>query len=623
MIDYLLLRDNLQSGPYSLDELKSAGIRSTDMLWIEGKSKSWLYPDEMEELQAYVHVSANVHLNNQVARPVPKLQHKSMAEDLGTGDRDPSDSPRVHVSQIESGEKKREEREGEGQPGPGEGNNIIPFNYRYAGGKKPLNSREESDNSRSASGAGEQESHAGSSSTAKVIQVIIADDHTLFREGVKMALSQKTDVKIVGEAENGMQLLHLLKHNLPDVILLDIQMPVMDGISALTSIRNRYGDIKVIMLSMYNDPSMVTTLMETGANAYLTKTADSESIYEAIKTCYTKSYYFNDLTNMSMLERIRSLKNNPDKTPASTLPAAPIAPESSKPVPTRQVFLKESSKRGYRKLWKRLLLTGGLTGLLIFCVLAVIPLLRHNESSTTDFVIGEGSRQDEPASAPFNSTPPAAVLPVKADSVRSSLVSTDSASMRASTIHPAVGTDSLVRKMDPVHVGKPARLSRAAAGKTRTEEGMRLPQTTPIYSNKPFHPNELRNPAEPKQDSGDSAASLDSTARGTVGLSDYKKMIRKNLSSLLWLSPNKYQVGPGGGISHLELTLINRTVYTMNQVTVEIQYLRPDSGIYKTERVSFVDIPPLSSKKVQAPVSSGGVKAVFRILSVKSTDLAL
>jgi DNA-binding NarL/FixJ family response regulator len=105
-----------------------------------------------------------------------------------------------------------------------------------------------------------------------------------------MALSQKKDIKIAGEAENGMQLPHLLKHNFPDVILLDIPMPVINGITALTSIRKSYSDLKVIMLSMYNDHSMVSTLMETGANACLTKSADSESIYEAIKTCYSKSY---------------------------------------------------------------------------------------------------------------------------------------------------------------------------------------------------------------------------------------------------------------------------------------------------------------------------------------------
>ena len=69
------------------------------------------------------------------------------------------------------------------------------------------------------------------------LKVIIADDHVLFRAGVKTALSLKKDIRLIGEADNGQQLLHLLKHLQPDVILLDIQMPIMDGITTLPEIK--------------------------------------------------------------------------------------------------------------------------------------------------------------------------------------------------------------------------------------------------------------------------------------------------------------------------------------------------------------------------------------------------
>ena len=72
------------------------------------------------------------------------------------------------------------------------------------------------------------------------IKVIIADDHALFRTGVKTALSMKKDIKMIGEADNGMQLLNLLKHLQPDVLLLDIQMPIMDGINTLPEIKKLY-----------------------------------------------------------------------------------------------------------------------------------------------------------------------------------------------------------------------------------------------------------------------------------------------------------------------------------------------------------------------------------------------
>ncbi len=137
------------------------------------------------------------------------------------------------------------------------------------------------------------------------IQVIIADDHVLYRAGVKAALSVKADVQIIAEADNGMHLLNMLKTVQADVILLDIQMPVMDGIAALPEIKKLYPGTKIIMLTMMDDHSMITKLMELGANSYLTKTSDSEIIYEAIKTCHDQEYYFNSLTNKALLTNLK------------------------------------------------------------------------------------------------------------------------------------------------------------------------------------------------------------------------------------------------------------------------------------------------------------------------------
>jgi len=142
--------------------------------------------------------------------------------------------------------------------------------------------------------------------TGSPIKVAIADDHTLFRAGVRTALSIKKDVDLIAEADNGMQLLNLLKHIEPDVILLDIQMPIMDGIQTLPEIRKLYPHVKVIILSMHNDQSMISKLMEIGANSYLTKNSDSETIYQAIKTCYEQEFFFNELTNKALLSGLRT-----------------------------------------------------------------------------------------------------------------------------------------------------------------------------------------------------------------------------------------------------------------------------------------------------------------------------
>ncbi len=137
------------------------------------------------------------------------------------------------------------------------------------------------------------------------IKVIIADDHVLYRAGVITALSAKNDVKIIAEADNGMHLLNMLKSTEADVILLDIQMPVMDGIATLPEIKKLYPALKVIMLTFVEDHSMITKLMELGANSYLTKTSDSEVIYEAIRTCYDQEYFFNSLTNKALLSNLK------------------------------------------------------------------------------------------------------------------------------------------------------------------------------------------------------------------------------------------------------------------------------------------------------------------------------
>ncbi len=137
------------------------------------------------------------------------------------------------------------------------------------------------------------------------IKVIIADDHVLYRAGVKTALSSKKDIKVIAEADNGMHLLNLIKTIQADVILLDIQMPIMDGITALPEVKKLCPQTKIIMLTMVDDNSMITKLMELGANSYLTKNSDSEIIYEAIKTCFEQEYYFNSLTNKALLSNLK------------------------------------------------------------------------------------------------------------------------------------------------------------------------------------------------------------------------------------------------------------------------------------------------------------------------------
>ncbi len=146
-------------------------------------------------------------------------------------------------------------------------------------------------------------------STNAAIKIAIADDHKIFRDGIKMALSGKKDLKMLWEAEDGKDMLHKIEIKKPDVLLMDIRMPEIDGINGIQLIRKNYENIKIIILTMFDDQQMISKMMEMGANAFLTKTTEPEEIYEAILTCMNEDFYFNDLVNGAVMGKLMQKKN--------------------------------------------------------------------------------------------------------------------------------------------------------------------------------------------------------------------------------------------------------------------------------------------------------------------------
>ena len=142
-----------------------------------------------------------------------------------------------------------------------------------------------------------------------LIKFAIADDHKIFRDGIKMALSGKENLKLLWEAEDGKDLMHKMTIKKPEVLLMDIRMPEIDGINAIELLRKEYEDVKIIVLTMYDDQQMISKMMEMGANAYLTKTTDPEEIYNAILTCMNDDFYFNDLVNKAVMGKLLQRKN--------------------------------------------------------------------------------------------------------------------------------------------------------------------------------------------------------------------------------------------------------------------------------------------------------------------------
>lgn len=142
----------------------------------------------------------------------------------------------------------------------------------------------------------------------RTIRVALADDHKIFRDGLKMALKDRDYIKILWEAEDGKDMLHKLKIKLPDVLLMDIRMPEIDGIDAIKLIRKEYEDVRIIILSMYDDQEIINKMMEMGSNAFLTKTADPDEIYQAILSVMNEDFYFNDLVNTAVLLKLQHKK---------------------------------------------------------------------------------------------------------------------------------------------------------------------------------------------------------------------------------------------------------------------------------------------------------------------------
>jgi DNA-binding NarL/FixJ family response regulator len=137
----------------------------------------------------------------------------------------------------------------------------------------------------------------------EVIKVAIADDHKIFRKGVVLSLRPYTNIKFVLEAENGEELLAGIEEAAPDVVLMDLRMPLKDGIETTKVLTKQYPNIYVLVLSMYEDERFVSHMMENGANGYLLKNAEPQEIRRAIMDVYEKGYYLNNFVNRILLKK--------------------------------------------------------------------------------------------------------------------------------------------------------------------------------------------------------------------------------------------------------------------------------------------------------------------------------
>jgi len=139
-----------------------------------------------------------------------------------------------------------------------------------------------------------------------VIKVIIVDDHTIIRDGIKALMRDSNDILVVGEASNGKELIDMLPEQATDVILMDINMPEMDGLEATGYIREKFPEKKILVLSMLDHENYIAKVFEAGANGYLLKNTGREEMVCAIKIVAKGGRYLCSDIGFNLLNKLKN-----------------------------------------------------------------------------------------------------------------------------------------------------------------------------------------------------------------------------------------------------------------------------------------------------------------------------
>ena len=143
------------------------------------------------------------------------------------------------------------------------------------------------------------------------ISLVIADDHEIFRDGLALMLSRQKHITLLGQAEDGKELIELVKAHQPDIVLADIKMPRMDGIEATKQLTASFPDVRIIALSMYDEENLIIEMLEAGAKGYLLKNADKQEILDAIEQVSDDHVFYCRHTSAKLAALIVNSKFNP------------------------------------------------------------------------------------------------------------------------------------------------------------------------------------------------------------------------------------------------------------------------------------------------------------------------
>jgi len=142
------------------------------------------------------------------------------------------------------------------------------------------------------------------------LKVVLADDHTVVRQGLRALLVSEGDIEIVGEAENGRQAVQLAKRLLPDVVVMDIAMPVLNGLEATRQVTRAMPNVKVLILSSYSDDTYVSQISDAGASGYLVKQTAGSELLKAIREVQKGNAYFSPAVAKRLSDHCREALAN-------------------------------------------------------------------------------------------------------------------------------------------------------------------------------------------------------------------------------------------------------------------------------------------------------------------------
>lgn len=139
--------------------------------------------------------------------------------------------------------------------------------------------------------------------TPDIINVAIADDHKIFRKGVILSLKAYHNIRFILEAENGDELIKGIEHEQPDIVLMDLKMPIKDGIETTKYLNKHFPEVRILILTMFEDERFVGHLMDSGANGYLLKSTEPAEIKQGIMDVMNTGFYLNNFVNRVLIKK--------------------------------------------------------------------------------------------------------------------------------------------------------------------------------------------------------------------------------------------------------------------------------------------------------------------------------